>query len=130
MPDLLSVNALANKDFILLSLGTRFITNLITFIGALWSYIEYGNPVRPADSTDDSGLYGLVILIFLFFAVLFVNDVSSLPVNIFYLWSLLSGTADLSNKWIQTIGFGSPIVSAGVFAFGTLVITSIFSDSF
>ena len=129
MSDLLSVNALANRDFILLSLVTRFATNFITLIGALWSYFEYGNPVRPADSTDDSGLYGLVILIFLFFAVLFVNDISTLPVNIFYFWSLLSGrTADLSNKWIQTIGFGSPIVSAIVFALGTIVITGIFSD--
>ena len=91
MSDLLSVNALANRDFILLSLVTRFATNLITLIGALWSYIEYGNPERPADSTDDSGLYGLVVLIFLFFAVLFVNDISSLPVNIFYFWSFCRG---------------------------------------
>ena len=94
MPHQLSVDALANRDFILLAVGTRFFTNLVTLIGAIWSYIEYGNPVRPADSTDDSGLYGLVILIFIFFAVIFLNDISSLPVNIFYFWSLLTG-ADL-----------------------------------
>ena len=46
--------------------------------------------------------------------------------NIFYLWSLLSG-ADLLNKWIQIIGFSSPIISGVLFAFGPLLIASYFA---
>ena len=78
----------------MLAVGTRFFTSLVTFIGAMWSLIHYGNLVRNPGSNYDNGTNAAVILIFLFLATLFVNDVSSLPVNIFYFWSLLSG-ADL-----------------------------------
>ena len=123
----LSVDGLASKDFILLAVGSRFVTNLVTLITAIWSYIEYGNP-EPTPG-DDSGLYGLVILIFIFFSIIFVNDVSSLPVNIFYIWSLLSSEADLTNKWVQTVAFASPIASATVFVLGTLFIVLLFTQS-
>ena len=55
------------------------------------------------------------------FGILFLNDILSLPVNIFYL-SSLDGETDFSNKWVQTVSFGSPIVSALIFAIGTLAL--------
>ena len=51
--------------------------------------------------------------------ILFLNDISSLPVNIFYL-SSLDGETDFSNKWVQAVSFGSPIVSAFIFTIGIL----------
>ena len=60
------------------------------------------------------------------FGIMFINDISSLPVNIFYLWSLLSG-ADLSSKWIQALAFGSPIVSGVIFVIGNLLVDIIVS---
>ena len=87
----LSVDSLANRDFILLAVSTRFFTSFLTLIGAMWSLIQYGNLVRSPGSNYDNGLNAAVILLFIFFAFLFLNDISSLPVNIFYFWSLLSG---------------------------------------
>ncbi len=46
--------------------------------------------------------------------------------NIFYFWSLLTG-ADLSNKWIQALAFGSPIVSVAVFVIGSLLVDILVS---
>ena len=90
MPYHLSLDALANPDFILLAVGTRFFTILVTFIGAMWSLIQYGNLIRnPGINYDSAFILILIILTFLF-----MNDISSLPVNIFYFWSILSG-ADL-----------------------------------
>ena len=60
------------------------------------------------------------------FGIIFLNDISSLPVNIFYFWSLLSG-ADLSSKWVQTLAFGSPIVSGVVFVIGNLLVDIVVS---
>ena len=60
------------------------------------------------------------------FGIIFINDISSLPVNIFYLWSLLLG-ADTSSKWIQGLAIGSPIVSVVVFAIGNLLVDIIVS---
>ena len=94
MPYHLSLDALANPDFILLAVGTRFFTSLVTLIGAMWSLIQYGNLVRNPGSNYDNGTNAAVILIFIFFSFIFMNDISSLPVNIFYFWSILSG-ADL-----------------------------------
>ena len=62
-----------------------------------------------ADTTESSSPIGL--------AILFLNDILSLPVNIFYLLSL-DGETDFSNKWVQTVSFGSPIVSAAIWSIG------------
>ena len=124
MPNKLSLDALANRDFILMVLSTRFFNTFVTLIGVISSFILYGSQVRhPA-----SYLSAFILLITIFFAYLLINDISTLPVNIFYFWSLLSG-ADLTNKWIQIIGFGSPIVSLLIFAMGPLLVVLLSTGS-
>ena len=44
MPNQLSVEAISNKDFLLLAIGSRFAANVLTLIGTIWSYIKYGRP--------------------------------------------------------------------------------------
>ena len=44
MPNQLSVEAISSKDFLLLAIGSRFATNVLTLIGTIWSYIKYGRP--------------------------------------------------------------------------------------
>ena len=47
MHNQLSVEAISNKDFLMLVIGSRFATNLLTLIGTIWSYIKYGRPDAP-----------------------------------------------------------------------------------
>ena len=64
----------------------------------------------------------VAIVIALLVGAIFLNDISSLPVNIFYHLSL-SNDYDLSNKWVQAIAFGSPIVTGLVFILGAFIET-------
>ena len=50
----------------------------------------------------------------------FLIDVSTLPINIFYLMNLDSDT-DFSNKWLQVVAFASPIITGLVYVFGALI---------
>ena len=122
IPNQLSFEALSNKDLLLLAIGSRFASNVVTFIGTIWSYIKFGNPEAPLNVN----LRFRVVLFFMLFGIIFLNDISSLPVNIFYFWSLLSG-ANLSSQWIQALAFGSPIVSGVVFVIGNLLVDIVVS---
>ena len=83
------------------------------FLGSIALLIAYDANIDYAK--DALGFVFAAIL-----GVLFLNDLSSLPVNIFYL-SSLDGETDFSNKWVQTVSFGSPIVSGAIFAIAALV---------
>ena len=60
------------------------------------------------------------IIIASFFGIIFLNDISSLPVNNFY-YNALKMDTDFSNDQLQTIAYASPIVSGGIFILGALV---------
>ena len=56
MPDQLSVNPLA-RGVILVLVGTRFATNLITLFGAIFSSGVYESTPIPINSNEDSGAH-------------------------------------------------------------------------
>ena len=72
----------------------RFITNAITAAAALWSYTEMNNSSTTEGFADIANF-----LVFFFFGVLFANDISTLPVNIYYYWSL-DKNVDLTDKTV------------------------------
>ena len=90
--DVVGTSLISIEELLQLIVGTRFISNFLTTFLTLWTYIKYGNPTTTGDDS-------LSVLVFVFFLIVASNDLSSLPVNIFYIWSLQSGL-NLSLEWV------------------------------
>ena len=111
---------LALEKLLYVILGARFLSNLGSLIVGIFSTVKYL-------STENASADTLATLLFMFFAGSTLNDLSSLPVNVYYLWSTLN-KIDLTDKWAQALAFGSPIVSATVFILGTLISAVLIGD--
>ena len=78
----------------------------------IWSYINFAHPVRPEGSDD--GLYGLVVIIYWFFLAIFIQDIFTLPSNIYYVWSVLTKRNISDSKWDQVVALGQLVASASL----------------
>ena len=116
----LSVQGL-DQAWIEVSVIARFVTNGLTAIPAAIFAGVFLNLWLIEKSSYAKDLVGSLFFLAIF-GLFFLNDIISLPVNIYYLQNLGSNL-DPSDKWAQTIAFGSPIVSATLFVLGVIIST-------